>query len=129
MGRPINKRNFGANAKNNLRVQFNNGTASVAGAIVKQKGSRKFLCVDAAGTKAICQLASKADNALTAGEMSIKVKNDAGAVLYVTKITAHKVTASDGAVYPWSFTVSNSDSKVQVEEAGADAAFTGNVDL
>lgn len=129
MGRPLNKRFFSADADNNLRVRFHNGTSSVNGAIVSQRGSKKFKCVDAAGTTAICSLVSKADGALAAGEMSIKVANDAGSVLYVTKISARKVTASDGNAYPWNFSTSTSDDAVQVEEAGSDAVFTGNVDL
>lgn len=129
MGRPINKRYFGANVKNNLRVQFYNGSASVAGAIVKQTGSKRFVCVDASGTEATCKLVSKADGDLAAGEMSITVKNDAGTSLYVRKITAHKVTGSDGIAYKWSFSASTSDGAVQVEEAGDDDTFTGNVDL
>lgn len=129
MGRPINKRFFGANSDNNIRVRFHNGTGSVDGSIVKQKGSKKFLCVDANGVEATCTLASVADGSLAAGQMSIKVKNDAGSVVYVTKISGHKVTASDGATYPWNFSTSTSDAAVQVEEAGTDDAFTGNVDL
>lgn len=129
MGRPLPKRFFGANANNNLRVQFNNGTSSVAGAIVKQKGSKKFLCVDASGNKAICRLVAKADASLAVGEMSITVKNDAGTNLYVTKIARHVVTGSDGVRYPWNFSSSTSDAAVQVEEAGTDSEFTGNVDL
>ena len=129
MGRPLNKRNFSANAADNLRVRFHNGTASVDGAIVSQRGSKKFKCVDNAGTTAICSLVSKADGDLAAGEMTIKVANDAGQVLYVTKISARKVTASDGNTYPWNFSTSNTDGAVQVEEAGTDATFTGNVDL
>lgn len=129
MGRPLNKRFFGNNASNNLRVRFHNGTASVDGAIVSQRGSKKFKCVDDAGTTAVCRLVSKADGSLAAGEMTIKVANDAGAVLYVTKISARKVTASDGNTYPWNFSTSTSDAAVQVEEAGTDATFTGNVDL
>lgn len=129
MGRPINKRYFGANASNNLRVQFNNGSASVAGAIVKQKGSKRFECVDASGAKAICKLASKADADLLSGEMSITVLNDAGDALYVTKISARKVTASDGMTYPWTFAASSVDNAVQVEEAGTDGEFTASVDL
>lgn len=129
MGRPLNKRFFGANTDDNLRVRFHNGTSSVDGAIVKQKASKKFLCVDAAGTQATCMLASKADGALAAGEMSIKVKNDAGAVVYVTKISGRKVTASDGNVYPWNFSASTTDNAAQVEEAGTDAVFAGNVDV
>jgi hypothetical protein len=129
MGRPLNKRFFGADANNNIRVRFHNGTSSVDGAIVKQKGSKKFLCVDASGNQAICNLVSVADGALAAGEMSIKVKTDAAVVVYVTKISANAVTGSDGNKYPWSFDSSTSDGAVQIEEAGTDAAFAGNVDL
>ena len=129
MGRPINKRFFGANANNNIRVRFHNGSASVNGAVVSQRGSKKFKCVDASGNTAICSLVSKADGSLAAGEMTIKVKNDAGTVLYVTKISAHNVTASDGNRYPWNFSTSTSDGAVQTEEAGTNSAFAGNVDL
>ena len=129
MGRPINKRYFGTNANNNLRVRFHNGTASVDGAIVSQRGSKKFKCVDAAGTSAVCLLVSKDDGDLAAGEMSIKVANDAGDVLFVRKIAGRKVTASDGNTYPWNFSTSTSDGAVQVEEAGSNSTFTGNVDL
>jgi hypothetical protein len=129
MGRPLNKRFFGADTNDNIRVRFHNGTSSVDGAIVKQKGSKKFLCVDASGNQATCTLASVADGSLAAGEMSIKVKNDTGTVVYVTKITRHKVTGSDGATYPWNFDTSTSDSAVQIEESGTDSTFSGNVDL
>jgi hypothetical protein len=129
MGRPLNKRNFGTDANNNLRVRFHNGTASVDGAIVKQKGSKKFVCVDASGTEATCVLTATDNANIAAGQMSITVTNDAGTDLYLTKISARKVTASDGNTYPWTFTASNSDSAVQVEEAGTDDTFTGNVDL
>lgn len=129
MGRPINKRFFGANANNNIRVRFHNGSASVNGAVVSQRGSKKFKCVDASGNTAVCSLVSKADGSLAAGEMTIKVKNDAGTVLYVTKISAHNVTASDGNRYPWNFSTSTSDGAVQTEEAGTNSTFAGNVDL
>lgn len=129
MGRPLNKRYFGADANNNLRVRFNNGTSSVNGAIVKQKGSKKFVCVDASGNQATCSLASIADANLAVGQMSITVTNDAGTDLFVTKIAARKITASDGSTYPWNFSSSTSDDAVQVEEAGSDSSFTGNVDL
>ena len=129
MGRPLKKSLFGADANNNLRVQFNNGTSSVAGAIVKQKSSKKFLCADASGTQSICTLTSLPNANLAVGQMSITVTNDAGTDLFVTKISAHKVTASDGTVYPWNFSSSNSDGAVRVEEAGTNSSFAGNVDL
>lgn len=129
MGRPLNKRFFGANANNNLRVRFHNGTSSVDGAIVKQKGSKKFVCVDANGTEATCVLTAANNAALVAGQMSITVTNDAGTDLFATKISARKITASDGNVYPWTFSSSNTDGSVQVEEAGTNSTFAGNVDL
>jgi hypothetical protein len=129
MGRPINNKHFGANAKDNIRVQFHNGTASVAGAIVKQKGSKKFQCVDATGKKAVCRLVAKANANLQAGEMSITVKNDAGIKLFVTKMSQHKITVSNGTVLPWTYIESATDGKAQIEEAGDDATFTNNTDL
>lgn len=129
MGRPLPKRFFGADANNNLRVQFNNGTSSVAGAIVKQKGSKRFVCVDASGNQATCKLVAKANASLGVGEMSITVTNDAGTDLFVTKISRHLITGSDGVRYPWNFSSSNSDGAVQVEEAGTNSSFAGNVDL
>lgn len=117
MGRPINKRNFGINANNNLKVQFFNGAASVPGYIVSQRGSKKFLCSDATGARAMCFLVDKAAAALTAGEMSITVKFDNGTVEQVTKISGGTLTA-DGVKRPWNFSTSTSDGAVQVEEAG-----------
>lgn len=128
MGRPLNKRFFGANANNNIKVQFHNGTASVPGYIVKQKGSKKFVCKSAAGVEATCVLVDKAASALVAGEMTITVKLDNGNVEQVTKISAHRVVAG-GVVYGWNFSTSTTDSEVQVEEAGSNAAMAGATDL
>ena len=134
MGRPINKRYFGFDANDNIRVRFHNGTASVDGAIQSQRGSRKFRCVDAAGTSATCFLVNKDNGALAAGEMSIKVKADDGTLGYVTKISGRKLTAVDTAgtvLYtgPWNFASSTSDGFIQIEEAGTTSTFTGNVDI
>jgi hypothetical protein len=118
MGRPLNKRNFGINANNNLKVQFFNGTASVPGYIVSQRGTKKFLCSDATGVRAICFLVDKAAADLAAGEMSITVKLDNGTVDQVTKISGGTITVG-GAKLPWNFSTSTSDGAVQIEEAGA----------
>lgn len=131
MGRPINKRFFGANAKTNLKVQFFNGTASVPGFIVKQVGSKKFVVKEFGGTaKFTCQLVDNvAAAALTAGQMSITVKLDNGTVTQISKITAHKVTAL-GVSYKWSFSASTSDGAVEIEEAGtSEAVATGDDNL
>ena len=122
MGRPINKRFFGANAKNNLKVQFFNGTASVPGYIVKQVGSKKFVVKEFGGTaKFTCRLVEAASAALTAGQMSITIALDDTTVTQIGKITAHKVTAL-GVSHKWSFSSSTTDGAVEMEEAGTSAA-------
>ena len=118
MGRPINKRFFGVNAKNNIKVHFNDGTRKV-GYIVNQKSSNKFLCEDENGNTKLCILVDKAQSALSNGEMCIAVKLDNGSVKHVTKITSRKITV-DGTSYPWNFSTSTSDGAVQMEEAGDD---------
>ena len=131
MGRPLNSRLFGVDANNNIKVQFHNGSASVPGYIVKQKGSKKFV-VKAYGsaTEYSCVLVDKASASLAAGEMSITVKLDDTTVEQVTKISAHRVTAA-GVSYPWNFSTSTSDGAAQIEEAGTDSSnvAVGSTDL
>ena len=128
MGRPLNKRLFGANAADNLKVQFHNGTESVPGYIVKQTGSRRFVCEDKNGNQATCYLVDKASGDLAEGEMSITVGYDDATARQITKISAHILTV-DGAQQPWTFDPSTSDNRVQMEEAGTDDQLTGAVDL
>lgn len=117
MGRPLKKSLFGSTAADNIKVQFHNGTASKPGFIVSQKGSRRFLCQDKAGNRAVCNLVDKAASALQPGEMTMTVKTDAGTIKQVLKISAHKLTTATG-VYPWNFSASTTDNAVQIEEAG-----------
>jgi hypothetical protein len=128
MGRPLNKRLFGADANDNLKVQFYNGTASVPGFIVKQKGSAKFVCEDTDGNQATCYLVDKASADLADGEMTISLKYDNGDVQQITKISAHNVTI-DAIKKHWTFDTSTSDTYVQVEEAGDDDQLTNATDL
>jgi len=128
MGRPLNKRFFGTPTAegNEIKVQFHNGTGSVNGWIVKQLGSKKFRCTDGTAIKD-CFLVdvSAADTdtpaALSAGEMTMTVKDDAGALKQVVKITARKVTVDTGESLPWNFSDANDDGAVEMEEAGDDA--------
>lgn len=122
MGRPLNKRYFGTPTAggDEIKVQFHNGTGSVNGWIVKQKGSKKFVCSD--GTvEATCTLVDKASGTLVAGEMTITVKDDTGTARQVTKIAARKVTIDTGVSIPWNFTDATDDGAVEMEEAGDDA--------
>lgn len=119
MGRPLNKRNFGPPTDQGaeIKVQFYNGTSSVNGWIVRQTGSKRFECSDGTDTR-ICYLVDTAAASLVAGEMSITVKDDGGTPRRITKIAAHKTTASDGNSYGWTFDDSTSDGYVEMEEAG-----------
>lgn len=138
MGRPLKKSLFGANAKNNLKVQFynsktlngatlptNSTAASKPGYIIKQVGSRRFKCADVNGNTAICKLVNKAAGDLVAGEMSITVKLDNNnTVAHVQKISSRMLTVYAGVGvpaltrYPWNFSVATNDGAAQVEEAG-----------
>lgn len=133
MGRPLSKQQlFDANANNNIKVQFHNGTSSVKGYIVEQTGSKRFKCKDANGTTAVCYLVDKASADLAAGEMSISFVYDDGTVQQCTKISRHKATFNyDGTVQsmPWNFSTSTTDGAWQVEEAGTDSALTSSTDL
>ena len=117
MGRPINKRYFSANASNNIKVQFHNGSASVAGYIVKQRGSKTFVCSDGSVQKT-CRLVDKASAAIAAGEMTITFQLDGGSAVRAVKMAGRVMTANDGARYPWNFSASSSDGAARVEEAG-----------
>jgi hypothetical protein len=126
MGRPLNKRFFGTptNLGAEIKVQFHNGAGSVNGWIVKQLGSKKFRCTDGTETKD-CFLVDKLTGAIAAGEMSITVKDDAGAAKQVIKIAGRKVTLDTGESIAWNMSESAADGAVEMEEAGgAVIAFT-----
>jgi hypothetical protein len=143
MGRPLNKRFFGAEGVgptaggNEIKVDFHNGTAVKEGYIVKQKGSKRFVCEEI-GTGGVftCTLAtSKLPAALVSGEMAISFKMDDGETYGVSKIAGRKVTlvapsatgsnAYDGKSVPWNFATSLADGAAQAEEAGDDNVLVG----
>jgi len=133
MGRPLSRQQlFGANSKNNIKVQFHNGTASVRGYIVEQTGSKRFKCIDENGVTAECYLVDKASAALAAGEMTITFKYDDGTVQQATKISRHRITVVYNSVrqsFPWNFSTSTTDGYWQVEEAGSNSAMSGAQDF
>ena len=118
MGRPLNKRFFGAPtaAGNEIKVQFHNGTESVNGYIVKQLGSKKFRCTDGVIEKD-CFLVDKAAAAIAAGEMSIVVKDDGNVIRQVTKITGRQLVTDSGSKLGWGFGAATA-TVVEMEEAG-----------
>ena len=137
MGRPLHKKYFGTPTAggDEIKVQFYNGAASVNGWIIKQLGSKKFRCTDGTEVKD-CFLVDKsaADGntpaAVTAGEMTITVKDDAGVARQVTKIAGRKVTLDTGVSIAWGFAAYGAvEDAVEMEEAGTDAAQAGADDF
>ena len=118
MGRPLNKRFFGAPtaAGNEIKVQFHNGTASVNGYIVKQLGSKKFRCTDGVIEKD-CFLTDVGATDLTAGQMSIVIKDDGNTIRQVTKITGRQLVTDSGSKLGWGFGAATA-TVVEMEEAG-----------
>ena len=133
MGRPLNKRFFGTPtaAGNEIKVDFHNGTAVKEGYIVKQKGSKKFVCeeIETAGEYTCVLTTGKLPAALTAGEMSILVQGADNETYGVSKISGRTLTvaapsatgsnALDGTKLSWDFAAASAG-KVKVEEAGDD---------
>ena len=142
MGRPLNKRLFGTPTAggNEIKVNFHNGTAVKEGYIVKQKGSKKFVCEEiGTGGEFTCVLTTeKLPAALAEGEMSISFKMDDEETYTVSKITGRKATLSapsatgtnlyDGSSLSWNFSTSVADGAAQVEEAGDDNTLIGTDD-
>ena len=146
MGRPLNKRFFGkagvgpTASGNEIKVNFHNGSAVKEGYIVKQKGSKKFVCeeIETAGLFTCVLKTGVLPAALSAGEMSISFKMDDSETYGVSKISGKKATlvkpsatgsnAYDGLSVPWNFSTSTSDGAAEVEEAGDDNTLTGTDD-
>ena len=142
MGRPLNKRLFGAPTAggNEIKVNFHNGTAVKEGYIVKQKGSKKFVCeeIETAGEFTCTLTTGKLPANLAAGEMAISFKMDDAETYTVSKISGRKATLSaptatgtnayDGKSVAWGFVASTTDGAAQVEEAGDDNTLTGTDD-
>ena len=142
MGRPLNKRLFGEPTAtgNEIKVDFHNGAGVKEGYIVKQKGSKKFVCeeIETPGEFTCTLTTGKLTSALVAGEMAITMLMDDSETYQVSKISGRKATlvapdatgsnAYDGKSVPWNFTVSTNDGAAQVEEAGDDNTLSGTDD-
>ena len=140
MGRPLNKRLFadattGPTAGGNeIKVDFHNGSADKEGFIVRQKGSKRFLCSEAgtADTTHLCTLVTgKLPAALAAGEMIISVQGSDSETYGVSKISGRVATvvapsatgsnALTNTRQAWGFAAAAAGI-VKIEEAGDDDA-------
>ena len=142
MGRPLNKRLMGAPTADGseIKVNFHNGTGVKEGYIVRQKGSKRFVCeeIETAGEFTCVLKTGVLPANLSEGEMAISVLGDDGETYGVSKIAGRKVTlaapsatgvnALDGTSIAWNFTVDSADGAVQIEEAGDDNTLVGTDD-
>ena len=147
MGRPLNKRLFadattGPTAGGNeIKVDFHNGTAVKEGFIVRQKGSKRFLCSEAgtADTTHLCTLVTgKLPAALAAGEMTISMKGSDNETYGVSKISGRVATlvaptatgsnALDGTSLQYALTGAAASGIVRMGEAGDDNTLSGTDD-
>jgi hypothetical protein len=119
MGRPINKRWFGTTGTgtgtglftgNNLPIRFKTGGNVIEGFISKQKGSRRFLCSnDAGSTTAVCLL--------TAGTNSDPVNNGEatlvgllnGSPISIRRLTNRVAIDFSSNRYKWTLTDDSSE--------------------
>ena len=146
MGRPLNKRNFGVAGVgptaggSEIKVNFHNGTAVKEGYIVKQKGSKRFVCEEiGTGGEFTCTLKTGIlPAALSAGEMSISVQGNDAETYGVSKITGRKVTVASpsatgsnalaGTSLQFALTGAAASGIVRMEEAGDDNTLVGTDD-
>lgn len=102
MGRPINKRYFGATGDNTqptIPVRYHDGSSSVEGYIVAQKGTNKFKC-DGGAAAATCRLVNEiAPNA--AGEMSLVGIAAGGNPKLIKKLFNRTAVDWDNNRYTW----------------------------
>jgi hypothetical protein len=109
MGRPVNKRNFGAladgtNITINCKVGSNSAVAD--GMIISQRSENKFKVDDSklgSGNEGVCTLVAKASGSLGANEMSINgIIVASGESVWVTKIYNRTCRDENNNRYTWS---------------------------
>jgi len=126
MGRPVNKRYFGATdggstPGNNFTVNVKVGSNSVSetGVILKQKGPRRFRVDDAAdgsGNEGICTLVNKAVGSLAANEMMIQgfVAGANGAVVRIAKLYNRTCRDFNNNRYKWTIVDDSSENYLEL---------------
>ena len=116
MGRPLNKRYFGALAdgtNTTINCQVAANAESAVGFIIAQRSVNKFLVNDTKdGTKTsvggtgtgnvgICTLVDKANGALGANEMSINSQDAAGGTIRIAKLYNRSVRDYSNNRHTW----------------------------
>lgn len=117
MGRPINKRNFGTGAGNQIKTRFQIAGTEYDGYIVKQVATRRFKVTNGTVT-GICTLVDKADNSLENNEMNVEVLLDNGTFARATKLY-NRVAIVGGNKVPWNYAANSTDGAARVDEEAA----------
>ena len=115
MGRPINKRFFG---EDGIDVVYHNGTSAVAGTIVKQTGSKTFICTDGTTPKECTLVWDGVANAV--GEMSIAVSGGT----FVKKIAGRVLVDGAGDRFTWD--IDDVRGATAIKDIGGDATDNSN---
>lgn len=121
MGRPINKRNFGALADGTnitVNVKVGANTATDQGVILSQRSVNKFNCDDdktLGGNTGVCTLVAKASGSLAADEMSINgIITADGSSVWVTKLYNRTCRDENNNRYTWSIADDSSVSYLEL---------------
>jgi len=117
MGRPLNKKFFGAtgdNAQPTIPCRADIGGTDFEGFIVNQKGTRKFtVSNDGETLSGVCTLVNKITGH-AANEVSIVGLTGAGVAVALQKLTANKATDYDGNPYTWTVADDSSESLLRL---------------
>jgi hypothetical protein len=103
MGRPVNKRNFGATGDTaaNIPIRFKTGDNVIEGYIVKQKASRRFLCSNGS-TTAICKLVQgTSSDPVNNGEATLVGLVNGSSPVTLQKISNKIAVDFDSIRYKW----------------------------
>jgi len=104
MGRPVNKRNFGATGASDATVpiRFQTGGTVYEGYILSQRGTNKFNCSDDGGSNtAVCRLTSDGSAPNANGEAQIIGIGAGGSAIAVKKLFNRTAVDYDNNRYTW----------------------------
>jgi len=115
MGRPLNKRYFGATSDGSdltgegtltVSVKVGSNSASALGIILSQRSETKFKVNDDpanGGNEGVCTLVNKATGSLAANEMSLQgfVDGTDGNAVYIRKVQNRTMIDFDNNRYTW----------------------------
>jgi len=113
MGRPLNKKFFGAGSGDHFVVLAKVGEDDVATAeIIEQTGTKRFV-VETENATGVCVLVDKDSDDLAAGEMLIQATNADDETQNVKVIKGRTAVLADGTIHAWSFDAA-ANARVQV---------------